>query len=187
MTTHYQNIVLLPDAELVPQVLMSMLFSKLHKALVSAQTVQVGVSFPEQKEHFLGNVLRLHGSAVTLDHLDALSWLGGLRGYVQLGAVVPVPLSVLGYCTVRRRQAQSNPDRLRRRMMRRKGITWEQAVQALPDACGEMLDLPFVQLHSSSTGENFRLFIEQGALRQEATEGTFSQYGLSSKTTIPFF
>lgn len=187
MTTHYQNIVLLPDAEMLPQVLMGMLFSKLHKALVSAQTVDVGVSFPEQGDHFLGNILRLHGPALALERLNALPWLGGMRGYARLEAVRPVPAAVTGYRTVRRRQAKSNPDRLRRRMMHRKGMTWEQAVQALPDTCSEMLDLPFVQLHSSSTGENFRLFIEQGPLRQEPTGGTFSQYGLSPETTVPCF
>src|SRR5690606_14782782 len=100
--------------------------------------------------------------------------------------VSPVP-SVAGHRIVSRKQFKTNVDRLRRRRMRRKGETLEQAKVAIPSVVERRPDLPYVHLKSRSTLQSFCLFIDLGPLREVATEGTFNTYGLGGDTTIPWF
>jgi CRISPR-associated endonuclease Csy4 len=89
--------------------------------------------------------------------------------------------------TVRRRQFKTNADRLRRRRMRRKGETAEQAAAAIPDSVERTPDLPYVQLRSASTGQPFCLFIEQKEGQGAAGQGGFNTYGLSLGASVPWF
>lgn len=186
---HYLDIRLLPDPEFPATVLMSALFAKLHRGLVALGTRRIGVSFPdlvEGPERSLGGLLRLHGDADELARLMALPWLGGMRDFTRIGPVRPVPRRILGYRVVCRVQAKSSPERLRRRWMRRKGLSAEEARQAIPDEVAERLDLPFVTLTSQSTGQRFRLFIQHGQLRESPVLGHFNSYGLSpSESSLP--
>jgi CRISPR-associated endonuclease Csy4 len=88
---------------------------------------------------------------------------------------------------VRRVQAKSNPERLRRRLAKRKNITLEQARELIPENAAQKLNLPFVTLQSASTGKLFRLFIEHMPVQPESQNGDFSFYGLSSTATVPWF
>jgi CRISPR-associated endonuclease Csy4 len=196
---HYLDVRLQPDAEFAPSMLMAALFTKLHKALVAGAHQDIGVSFPQVKEvsskasgngahppYRLGLVLRLHGSAEAIPALMASDWLQGMRDHVVYGSIQVVPAEH-GYRTVNRVQAKSNPGRLRRRQMRRHGLTAEQAQERIPDSATELLDLPFLTIRSQSTGQTFRLFICHGPLRAQPTNGTFGAYGLSAQATIPWF
>ena len=116
----------------------------------------------------------------------AAPWLTGMRDHVRTTAVLAVPSNV-AHRAVSRVQAKSNPDRLRRRQMRRHGIDAAEALVRVPDTAAERLDLPYLHLRSHSTAQPFRLFIRHGALRENATAGTFGTYGLSATTTIPWF
>ncbi len=185
---HYLDIRLLPDPEFVSPVLMSALFAKLHRGLATLPTRAIGVSFPDVKKQVssLGECLRLHGGDSELERLMALSWLTGMHDHVRVGPLRPVPEAVR-YRTVYRVQAKSSPQRLRRRWMKRKGLSEEDARQAVPDNVAEWLNLPFVTLTSQSTGQRFRLFIEHGPLQDRPVPGTFSSYGLSRTSTVPWF
>ncbi|MEY4506409.1 MAG: hypothetical protein RL297_987 [Pseudomonadota bacterium] len=200
---HYVDIRLQPDAEFAPAMLMAALFTKLHKALVVGEHQDIGASFPQVQEaantaaakpsrtgahppYRLGLVLRLHGSAAALTALMASDWLRGMRDHVLCGPVQAVPTHH-GYRTVNRVQAKSNPERLRRRQMRRHGLTEEQAKERIPDSAVETLDLPFLTLRSQSTGQTFRLFIRLGPELDTAVPGDFGAYGLSSQVTVPWF
>lgn len=187
MMTHYVDIRLRPDPEFPANQLLNALFSKLHRALVQLQSDDVGVSFPEfQAKRSLGECLRLHGSCERLDSLMALSWLQGMRDHVDLGEILAAPADCQ-YRVVRRVQAQSSPERLRRRYIKRHGVTVEDAVNRLPDSIAKELDLPFVYLRSQSTGQQFRLFVEHGDLINQPLTGNFSCYGLSAVATVPWF
>ncbi len=73
---HYLDIRLRPDPEFPPAQLMSVLFGKLHQALVAQGGDRIGVSFPDLDESRsrLGERLRIHASA---DDLRALpGWKG---------------------------------------------------------------------------------------------------------------
>jgi CRISPR-associated endonuclease Csy4 len=185
---HYVDLTLLPDPETAQPHLLAALFSKLHLALVAQHSEHIGISFPAMQpdRQWLGNCVRLHGSHANLTGFMAAFGLTGLRDHVRITAVQPVPEN-LHFRTVSRVQAKSNPERLRRRQMRRHGLDAAQALVRVPDTAAQRLDLPFLQLRSQSTHQSFRLFIRHGTLQNTATTGTFGAYGLSATTTVPWF
>lgn len=184
---HYLDIRLLPDPEFSPTHLMNALFAKLHRVLAQLANSDIGISFPAagQTRPGLGTCLRLHGAAPALHKLMTQDWLKGMRDHVEAGGVSVVPAAA-SHQLVRRIQAKSNPERLRRRQMKRKGWTAEQAREAIPDSAAETLKLPFLTVCSLSTGQNFRLFVDQRAV-ERSVAGTFNAYGISSSASLPRF
>jgi len=188
MMDAFVDIRLLPDPEFPPTTLMNALFGKLHRGLVAFGEGAIGVSFPDVREriHSLGTRMRLHGTAETLHRFMATEWLAGMRDHVTSAPPAPVPPETR-HQIVRRVQVQSNPERLRRRLIARKGVSEEAARAAFPDNCTQKLDLPYVILRSNSTGQQFRLFIEHLPPQNQAQTGEFSAYGLSPDATVPYF
>ena len=183
----YLEFILLPDPEIATTVLMSELFGHIHLALVEKGEGQVGVSFPLVKQAGgLGGVLRLHGESPRLSVIKKALRLGALVGYLEVVGPRDVPENV-SHRVVRRVQAKSNPARLRRRLMRRHGMTLEQATKQIPDEAKKTLKLPFINLKSASTGRLFPLFIKHEENQAEPSLGQFSTYGLSTSGTVPWF
>lgn len=181
----YQDIRVLPDPEFEETTLISALFAKLHRALGAYGKGDIGVSFPE---HNLkpGTLLRLHGTKAALEMLEAMRWRKGLNDYCEASSISPIP-DIAGWRRVSRVQVKSNPERLLRRSVRKGWITEEQASQRSSEIKEKRCNLPFLQLRSLSSGQHFRLFIQHGEIHPEPASGTFSSYGLSDKTTIPWF
>lgn len=184
---HYLDIRLLPDPEFATTLLMNAAYNKLHRGLVQLQCTDIGVSFPgyDAKKRTLGDSIRLHGSVERLSALMETGWLKGMTDHVQVGRILLVP----EHCQpikVRRVQAKSNVERLRRRQMRRHNLTREEVVARIPDSVEERLALPFLILKSKSTEQQFRLFVRQErGLTVES--GVFNAYGLSGTATLPSF
>lgn len=194
---HYLDIHLRPIPELSASVLMNGLYAQLHKVLVqieqqNKQGSGIGVSFPKHQKKHLGEHLRLHGTQAVLTQLQAPSWVSrAMADMVQLGGVQSIPDQVQ-HRVVRRVQAKSNPERIRRRLvkrlMQREGLELAIAQERVKVGTEEQrLNLPFLSLQSTSTGERFRLFIEHGRLESSASLGVFNAYGLSQTATIPWF
>lgn len=185
---HYIDIKLRPDPEFQESTLMSALFAKLHRVLAERAQGDIGISFPEHQRQkpCLGNVLRLHSAEAALDELMSRKWLSGMRDHASLCDILPIPPDV-HHRVVRRVQAKSSPERLRRRQMKRHDITAEEALNRVPDSASERLTLPYVRIRSASTRQSFTVFIEHGPLATEPATGTFGTYGLSPITTIPWF
>lgn len=185
--THYLDIHLLPDPEFPPHQLLGALYSKLHRALVRMQAPTLAVAFPGYSEqaHTLGHVLRLIGPAADLARLMALNWLVGMHDHVKASDPQPVPANAT-HRLLQRVQAKSNPERLRRRQIKRHGLTEAQALERIPNSATELLSMPFVRLTSASTGQTFPLFLRLGPT-QPAVSGSFNAYGLSPTATIPCF
>jgi CRISPR-associated endonuclease Csy4 len=185
---HYIDLKLLPDPEFPHPLLMSALFAKLHRGLHDLRRDDVGVSFPavERARSGLGDCLRLHGPAEALDRLLALNWLSGMRDHVQLDELKPIPAEVAWRC-VSRVQVDSNPDRARRRLVKRHGLSEDEARQRIPDHAAKRSVLPFVILRSNGNGQPFRLFIRHGLLLDTPQPGPFGSYGLSATSTVPWF
>lgn len=181
----YQDIKVLADPEFNENTLMAALFAKLHRALSAREKGDIGVSFPEFSVT-PGAVIRLHGSRSSLAELDATRWRAGLSDYCEASLIAPIPNEVKWRC-VRRVQVKSNPQRLLRRSVRKGWLTEEQAEQRSSEIKVNRSNLPFLSLKSLSSGQHFRLFILQGELQPEPVNGTFSSYGLSDKTTVPWF
>lgn len=184
----YLEISVLADLEFSSTILMNTLFGKLHRALAEHGNGEIGVSFPDvgKKGRLLGERLRLHGSKKSLEMLMNSDWMKGMKDYTDITGLQEVPAGAKARI-VRRVQAKSSPERQRRRLISRKGISSEQAIQAIPDSAAEKLKLPYLVLTSQSTGQKFRLFVEHLAVQDQKVEGKFSAYGLSPVATIPWF
>ena len=185
---HFLDIQLRPDPEIAAHHLLGALYAKLHRALVLRRSTGVAVCFPgyQSRPLSLGVCLRLLGSRPTLDELTQTDWLSGMRDHVTVGTVAEVPATAT-HRTLRRVQAKSNPDRLRRRLAKRHGLDEAQARERIPDSAAETLHLPFVQLRSSSTGQTFPLFLSLGKAQAVPLPGEFNAYGLSQCATTPWF
>lgn len=185
---HYVDFRLLPDPEFAPFMLMGALFSKLHRALVSLEANDIGVSFPGYglKPRTLGQTLRLHGAAHRLHELLALDWLTGMHDHVEFDPISGIPLDA-HFRVVRRVQPKTNAERLRRRHAKRHQVPLDVARERIPDDVVRPIPLPFVTIRSLSTGQRFSLFIEQSEAQVEPVDGSFSRYGLSTTATIPWF
>lgn len=186
--SHYIDIHLRPDPEFPPHQLMATLYAKLHRVLAQVHANTIGVSFPgyQTVPVTLGSTLRLVGPKFDLERLMEHGWLTGMRDHTKVTPVVAVPTDA-EQRSLRRVQAKSSPERLRRRQMRRHGLTEEQARERVPDSAVELLNLPFVRLASASTGQTFPLYLQLGPAMPVAQAGTFNSYGLSALATIPWF
>jgi len=185
---HYIDLTVISDEETSVAQLMGTLYEKLHLALVAGRIDSVGVSFPGYRRiaKTLGSVLRLHSSEEVLNSLMSVDWLKGMRDYVKVAAIALVPVDA-EHRTVYRKQFKTNVDRLRRRRMKRKGETMEDAIKAIPDEVVRSPDLPYVWMRSLSTKQRFCLFIGMSPPRKTPVSGCFPCYGLSSEATIPWF
>jgi CRISPR-associated endoribonuclease Cas6/Csy4 subtype I-F len=105
---------------------------------------------------------------------------------IHPGEIQAVP-SKVSYRVVSRVQAKSSPERIRRRQMRRHGLSETEAHERIPDSAMTWLALPFVSIRSRSTNQTFRLFIKHSDSKDMPQSGIFNSYGLSNETTIPWF
>jgi CRISPR-associated endonuclease Csy4 len=185
---HYTDIHLRAHPEWPAHHLMTVMYAKLHRVLIRLQTSAIGVSFPgySTSPHTLGTTLRLLGSASELARLMEQNWLTGMRDHTELTPVAAVPADA-AHRSLRRVQAKSSPERLRRRHMRRHNLSAAQARERVPDNAAELLQLPFVAMTSSSTGQNFPVFLRLGPVVAAPHTGSFNAYGLSNSATIPWF
>lgn len=181
----YQDIRVLPDPEFKASILLSALFAKLHRALGARGKGDIGVSFPEYNK-IPGDVVRLHGERAALEALEATGWRAGLNDYCSSSGVLAVP-EVKGWRNVSRVQVKSSSARLLRRSVRKGWITEEEAQQRALNVQDQSCDLPFIQMKSLSSQQDFRLFILHGELLPSPASGQFSSYGLSAEATIPWF
>lgn len=113
----------------------------------------------------------------------ARRWLTGFADHAIIGDIRPVPAGASAV-SVRRRQAKSSPARERDRLMRRQGINAEEARRRIPDEAAQRLNLPYLTVDSASTGQSFRLFVEQQAA-PGISVGNFNAYGLSATASLP--
>ena len=170
--------------------LMGALYNKLHRALFDLQATDVGVSFPAHKHgvraRTLGEHLRLHGTQARLEQLMAADWLTGMRDHTHVSEMLTVPADAQHINVARKQFNTGSPSRARR-YAKRHNITEDEARQIYAKVAERRIQLPFVQVSSRSTQQRFSLFIEHGKPTAVATQGTFSHYGLSTSTTVPWF
>lgn len=189
---YYQEITILPNAEIGLGFLWKKVFTQVHLALVEAsnRNVSHGVSFPKygSKEFPLGNKLRVFSpSEGSLAEIDLPKWLSRLSDYCHVTSIKEVPQDH-GHVQFQRKQFKSNPERLARRRAKRKGESFEEALQQYAGFEQKKTNLPFIRLNSLS-GKNkneFPLFIQK-AIKPALVEGRFSCYGLSDRATVPDF
>lgn len=210
---YYQEITLLPDADIAVGFLWQNVFQQVHIALVehkvgSNQSL-VAVGFPDyrQAKFPLGSKLRLFAKEqATLEKLAIPRWLTRLEDYVHIKGIKPVPSEVT-YVSFVRKQVKS-PERIERDMQKKAALWAAKSGQSLVECLAvleqskptELCRLPFIYLHSQQTKQRspdknskFPLFIEMQP-QSTSQDGSFDCYGLSSKAngqsalaTVPHF
>ncbi len=186
---HYIDMCVRPDEDFPASQLMGALVTRLHRALVAHGAGDIGVSFPDHSARWLGNRMRLHGSAQALATFMAQDWQKGMRDHLDQTGITPVPAHAQ-HRQVTRVQTKSSPERLRRRLMKRHNLSEAEASERIPDTAARLANLPSVWVRSASTGQAFRLFIRHGPLSGEASAGApnpFNTYGLSQGASTPWF
>ncbi len=180
----YIDVKLKPDSIIQESPLMNLVYNRLHRAIVTLKTGEIGVSFPDHKIK-LGNVLRIHGSINDLHNLLALNWLDNLSEHCDVLKMNTIPASVK-YRTISRVRSNMSKSKLRR-LQKRGTISEGDEKKYIRNMFSKGLDNPYVDLVSSSTGETFRMFLSFGPILDQPVYGKYDTYGLSKDTTIPWF
>ncbi len=190
---YYQEISLLPNADIGVYFLWQKVYQQIHLALVenkSADNASVfGVAFPEYNadKFSLGTKLRLFAEKEkSLEQMQCEQWLKRLSDYVHVGSIRPVPEKIVGHACFKHIKLKGNKEKLARRRAKRKGETLRQALMHFADYEEQRSSLPYINMNSETNGQRFRLFIEKQEMEQSQT-GLFSCYGLSNTTTVPLF
>lgn len=210
---YYQDIILLPDADISLGFLWQNVFQQVHIALVEHKVdtnkSTVAVGFPDYRlaQSPLGCKLRLFAKEqAPLDKLAIRQWLERLEDYVHIEGIKTVPRDVT-YVSFVRKQVKS-PERIERDMQQKATLWANQSGKPLAECLAELekskpaaqCHLPFIYLHSQQTkrrspekSSKFPLFIEMHK-QSTALNGHFNCYGLSTKSnelsglaTVPHF
>jgi CRISPR-associated endonuclease Csy4 len=190
---YYQEISLLPNAEITPYFIWQKFYQQIHLALVENKNEEnaspVGVGFPEYRvdSYCLGTKLRLFAEdEQSLNDMQCEKCLSRLRDYVHVSEIRPVPEKLTGYACFKHIKLKGNKEKLARRRAKRKGETLRQALAHFEDFEEQRSKLPYINMTSQTNGQHFRLFIEKQAMEEPQT-GLYSCYGLSNTTTVPLF
>jgi len=199
---YYQDITIIPCAEISIYHIWEKLYQQVHLALVESQDaedkIHIGVAFPKyqynEKCKTLGNVLRVFAnSEQKLENLDLTKWLTRLSDYAHIKSIRTVPETNSFYSFYDPRP-ESNIERLARRNIKRLKekrnikITLEEAIKNIK-ARGfkeEKLDYPFINVKSLGNQHRFRRFIIQRKADTMTNKG-FNSYGLSRQSSLPNF
>ena len=181
----YIDIRLKPDAEMRRNVLMNMVYTKLHKALFDIQCSDVGVSFPEYKV-LLGNLIRIHSNKKRLRQLLEMDWVGGLGGYCLVSEILAVPKDC-SFRRLKRKRQKLTKSKLKRLQGRGSLDSPEDVKGYKAKMFKDGLSEPYVELASSSNGNSHRRYFEFGELLDQPVGGEFDSFGLSKTGTVPWF
>ncbi len=193
---YYLDITLLPDTEISLGFIWQKVYQQIHIALAENKIAKnesaIAISFPKygDKAFPLGDKLRLLAEEQSqLEQLNVGKWLDRLTDYAHITLIKSVPLEVNEYAYFKRKQFDTNIKRLARRRVKRKGETFEQAMQHFEGFNDEESKLPFINMKSLSGNNQFRLFFERKIVETPEV-GWFNCYGLSHRekqATIPWF
>ena len=190
---YYQEVSLLPNADIGLYFLWQKLYQQIHLALVESKCTDnasaIGVAFPEYNvyKHYLGRKLRLFAEDMqSLEQMQCDQWLNRFSDYMHVSRIKPVPEKLVGYACFKHIKFKGNKEKLARRRAKRKGETLKQAFAHFEDYEEQPSNLPYINMHSETNGQRFRLFIENQIMEQQQT-GLYSCYGLSNTTTVPLF
>lgn len=181
---YYIDIQMNPDAEIRENVLLNKVYTKFHKALSELDSTDLGISFPNYKV-LLGNNIRIHGNQYQLTKLQALNWLGGLKGYCDVSEIQATPNEVK-HRNISRKQSNMTESKLRR-LIKRGSISTDEIKSYKAKMFSQGLDNPYLELESASNGNKHRRYLQFSNLFEESRDGEFDRFGLSKTATIPWF
>ncbi|UNU73187.1 type I-F CRISPR-associated endoribonuclease Cas6/Csy4 [Moraxella nasovis] len=195
----YQEITLIPDAEISPYFLWSKVYHQLHIALADVKNKHgidgIGISFPnyrfEEKDGktfaTLGTKLRIFANTEDeLIKLDVNYRLERLTDYVHIKPIREVGSQAKGYVVVKRHRYK-NFDKQVAKFAKFKGISLEESHAHCREHKQPIKYYPFITLNSETTQQPYQLSIWQEAV-DSPVAGKFNTYGLNSlsgSVTVP--
>ncbi|USQ12976.1 type I-F CRISPR-associated endoribonuclease Cas6/Csy4 [Legionella lytica] len=189
----YQDITLLPMADIDIDFLWGKVYQKIHLGLVETKMPNglssIGLAFPEYdiENCQLGSKLRVFAMEKRiLEKFHAEKWLNNLSDYTHITGIREVPRNITNYVRFKRKQSKSNTERLARRKAKREAIDFEDAMQVLKNHKEKMINAPYVKISSLSSGNEYKLFICKEP-SEELLSKSFSCYGLSAESSLPDF
>ena len=191
---YYQEITLLPCAEVSLAFLWTKVFTQLHIAFADEKNKSghnpYAVSFPEYRETGLGEKIRVFAEAQELERLNLSKVLGRLLDYVHCTSIRKVPERKVQerktYAVYSRYQPEGSIRvKAKRYAKRHPGVTIEEAARLLQGK-RKSVRLPYIQMKSFSRGGTFSLFIKK-RVEEEYALTECGSYGLSNNRTVPEF
>jgi CRISPR-associated endonuclease Csy4 len=187
----YQEITLIPDAEVPLYFLWTKVYTRLHTAFADQKNkygTVYAVSFPEYNERSLGTKVRI--LALKEEDLKTLNLSEALKvfaDYVHLTRIRPIPEGrIKGYAVYSRYQPENSLlGKIRRYVSRHDGISYEQASDLIRRKADEA-GLPYITLKSATNGQRYPLFIRKKDAQQTG-EPEFNTFGLSRHSSVPEF
>lgn len=201
---YYQDITLLPDAEVSLGFLWQKIFQQVHIALVdnkvgeNKSAVALSIVHYGNKDFPLGHIVRLFSDRKdVLEKLNVKQWLTRLSDYCHVSSIKAVPDTITQYACFTRKPVKSIYKKAQRRAEHLDKPYEEVLAYLVEENKSKECKLPFIHVESQKTkkcmiekGEQgqykFRLFIER-ALAKCPVEGVFDCYGLSKTATVPWF
>lgn len=193
---YYIDIKLLSDTEISLGFIWEKVYAQMHLAMVSQKNndgmCKVGFSFPKYGKSFpIGDTLRLFApTKKEFELLNTEEHLKKFSDYVLISEINEVPSNIDTYVNFSRKQFKSNKERLIRRHAKRQGISIEEAREKYKEFDEEKKikenKLPYVNMNSLSNQNKMKVFITKN-IKEKATEGLFTSYGLSKTSTVPYF
>ena len=193
-TLFYVDMTLRPDQDIPLHFLMGKLMSVIHSACVDCEHahgfVNFGVGFPQysRKSKSLGRIIRLFASdSVTLPKVISDNRILRFSDYLQIDEIKQSPSKCQGHVQYRRVQYKSGKDRLIRRYAKRHNIDLDIAKDFYTHFSRPEADLPYLVLESSSSKQQFRLYIDEVLQPRDEGKPIFSSYGLTKGGSLPYF
>ena len=193
----YQDITLIPQADISPYAVWSKLYTQLHLAFVEQKDEQdkvgYGVSFPQYRAiadkniAYLGYKCRIF--APTEQAMQALNlgkWLERLTDYIHISRIRAVPSDIKGYAHYYRAIPKMTLDERVAHQAKRHGVSYDKAAKRFENYEEQPFTHPYVQLISQTNQQSYPLYI--GRQTAQALTGTsFGTYGLSRESSVPEF
>jgi len=187
---YYQEITLLPDAEIPLYFLWGKAYQQVHIALAdlknSDNNAIVGCSFPKYDGKHLGEKLRLFSNTEQgLLACDINKWFSRLTDYLHVTSIKPTP-ETTKYRVTSAVAPTMKTSKLNR-LIKRNSIDEEGIRRYEEKMAAKVRKEPYIEMLSVTNGNKYKKFIALGALADSPTDGTFDTYGLSKQATIPWF
>ena len=187
---HYVEMRVRNVPDISPRQIAAKTIERLHIVLAANSQLNIGLSFPdlasESSAIMPGFRIRLHSDLSALNDVLAADRLRSITDYLDISPAIPIP-NQTKHMTYRRYRPYAALPCRRRRHMRRHQVDYQTACQQIPDSRLESCSLPFLTMHSHSTGQRFRIYIQPGPIMDSPVSGSFNSYGLSSGATVPHF
>ncbi len=185
----YIDIKILPNAEIPVATMMGELYTRLHHRLVQMRTDQIAVSFPQCREEpvTIGDTIRIIGPDSVLRECTTGTWMKRFMDFARISDIQSVPDNVEWKNLNKVRGARS-VDSERRRYKKRFNVSDPDVIKKIPDRKIQPMNMPFLWVRSTSTGQNYPLFFRITKSAQDnQREWTFNSFGLSKTSEIPWF